>query len=252
MWWKILLIIFALFILFFFQSIHVSISYTDEFKLVAGLGFIRVNVLNLIDKFKNKPEKEDEEKKEKKPKKEKPKKEAKQEEEQPEIEKTNVFKEVIELRGVDGAVDLLSEFSSLLSKFGGGLAKHFVIRQLYVRFAVSGKDSADVAEKFGKMNALVFSSLGIMSSACNVKRHDIVITPDFLGQVDKQEVKIHFSYRLASLIFVALRALKDFLAILKREKSINAKIKARSRAKALARERQEYLEEMKQSQTQEG
>ena len=249
MWWKILLIIFSLIILFFLQSIHISISYADEFKLVAGLGFIRINVLKLLDKFKNKPKKEGKEKKEKKQKAEE---ETSEQEEKPEIEKTNVFKEVIELRGVDGAVDLLSEFASLLSKFGKGLAKHFVIRKLYVRFAVKGKDSAEVAENFGKMNTVVFSSLGVMSAACTVKKHDIVITPDYLGKIKKQEVIIHFSYRLASLIFVALRALKDFLAILKREKSINSRIKARSRAKALARERQEYLEEMKQSETQEG
>jgi len=37
------------------------------------------------------------------------------------------------------------------------------------------------------------------------------------------------SYRLLALIAVALGALKDFLQIMKREKKINARIKARSK-----------------------
>ena len=114
MWWKIILIILALIFLFFCQSVHIIISYDGEFKLIAGLGLIRLNILKLAEKFLNKPR---EKKSEDEEKKEEPKEEKKEEEkeEKPAEEKPNVFKEVIELRGVDGAVDLLSEFSSLLS-----------------------------------------------------------------------------------------------------------------------------------------
>ena len=237
MWWKVLLIIFGLLFLFLCQSIHIIVRYEGDVTIIAGLGFIRLNVLKMLDKMKKKPKKE-KEKKEPKPK------------ETPKEKPPNVFLEVWQLRGVDGAIDLLSQFATLLSKFGSSLGKHFVVRKLYVRYSVSGKDSADVAEKFGKINAAIFASLGKMSASCAVKHHDIVITPDFLGKKPMQKADIHVSYRLISLIAVALSALKDFLDIMKREKKINARIKARSRAKALARERQEYLEEMKEAENQ--
>ena len=227
MWWKILLIIFALIFLFFWQSVHIIIAYDGEFKLIAGLGLIRLNILKLLDKFKNKP------KKEKTPEEEKSQEEAQEQEEEkeekPKQAKPNVFKEVLELRGFDGAVDLLSEFSSLLAGFGGGLIKHFIIRKLVVHYGVTGKDAADTAIKFGAISAAIFPSIGVISKAAKVKKRDIVIIPDYTGSEDKQEIYIHMSYRLLALIAVALGALKDFLQIMKREKKINARIKARSK-----------------------
>ena len=231
MWWIILLIIFALIFLFFWQSLHIVISYDGEFKLIAGLGLIWLDVLKLFDKFienskKDKPKKE----KKEKDKEEKPKEEKKEpEEEQP--AKPNVFKEVIELRGFDGAIDLLSEFASLLGKFGNGLAKHFVIRKITVDYAVCGDDAADTAIKFGAISASIFSLLGVIGSYSKIKKRNVNITADYTGSEDSQNVYIHMSYRLLSLIAVALAALKDFLQIMRREKSINARIRARSKAR---------------------
>ena len=230
MWWKILLIIFALIFLLLFSSIHIIISYDGKFKLIAGFGLIRINVLNLVNKFMNKPKKE-------KPKKEEPEKQEKKEKtkEEPKDEKEakpNVFKEVIELRGFDGAIDLLSEFASMLGKFGHGLFKHFVIRKITLEYSVCGKDAADTALKFGAVNASVYPLLGKIGSHSPIKKHHINIYADYLGHMEKQTVYIHMSYRLISLLAVALGTLRDFLKIMKREKSINARIKARSAAKA--------------------
>ncbi|MBR0415413.1 MAG: DUF2953 domain-containing protein [Clostridia bacterium] len=236
MWWKILLIIFALIFLFFWQSVHIIIAYDGEFKLIAGLGLIRLNILKLLDKFKNMQKKE-KKPKEEKPEEEEPEEKKEEEEETPKETKPNVFQEVLELRGFDGAVDLLSEFSSLLAKFGGGLMKHFIIRKLVVHYGVTGKDAADTAIKFGAISTALFPSIGVINKAAQVKKHDIVIIPDYTGSEDTQEIYIHMSYRLLALIAVALGALKDFLQILKREKKINARIKARSkirREKAVA------------------
>lgn len=230
MWWKILLIIFALIFLFFVQSVHIRVCYDGELTIIAGLGFIRLNVLKLVDKLKNKPKKE-------KPKKEKPEKEKKPEEEKPKEEKEskpNVFQEVWELRGVDGALDLLSEFASLLAKFGSGITKHFVIRRIVVDYAITGKDAADTAKKYGMTGAAIYSLLGVIAAYAHIKKQDVHLYADYTGSIRKQVVDIHISYRLLSLIAVALGAVKDFLQIIKREKSINARIKARSKQRAQA------------------
>ena len=236
MWWKILLIILALIFLFFWQSLHIIVSYDGEFKLTAGLGLIWLDVVKLVDRFKNMSNKEKKEKKEK-PKKEKEVKEEKDEESDTEETpaKPNVFKEVLELRGFDGAVDLLSEFASLLSKFSGGLVHHFIIRKIVVHYSVTGNDAADTAIKFGAISGALFSSLGVISSSAQVKKHDIVIIPDYTGSVDRQKIYIHVSYRFLALIAVALGALKDFLVIMRKEKSINARIKARSKMRQQAK-----------------
>lgn len=228
MWWKILLIIFAVIFLFLWQSVHIIIAYDGTFKLKAGLGLIRIDVLKLVDSIKNKPKKEKSEKK-KKPKKEK------EEKDEPKEKKPNVFSEVIALRGVDGAVDLLSEFASLLNKFGGGLVKHFIIRKLILKLGICGKDAADTAIKFGETNAAICVPLGVIASHARLKKHEIEIVPDYLGQIHSQYVYIHMSYRILSLLAVLLGAAKDFLGIIKKESKINARIKARSKARAQAR-----------------
>ncbi len=232
MWWIILIIIFALIFLFFWQSLHIVISYDGEFKLIAGLGLIWLDILKLYDKFieNSKKEKPKKVKKEKK-KEEKPEAEEETESEEEKPAKSNVFKEVIELRGFDGAIDLLSEFASLLGKFGNGLAKHFIIRKIQVDYAVCGDDAADTAIKFGAVNASIFSLLGVIGSYSKIKKRSVNIKADYIGQADTQKVYIHMSYRLLSLIAVALTALKDFIQIMRREKSINARIRARSKAK---------------------
>ena len=226
MWWIILLSIFALIFLLLWQNIHVIVSYKGEFKLVAGLGLIRLDIMKLLNKPK-KPKEEKPEKEEKKKDEGEKKEEPKEKKEKP----PNVFQEVWNLRGVDGAIDLLSEFASLLNKFGGGLAKHFVVRNLYVRYAVQGKDAADTAIKFGIICPLIFAPLGIIDSKAQLKKHDIIITPDYLGNQDLQEVEIHISYKILSLLAVALGAAKDFIVILNREKKINERIKTRSKQK---------------------
>lgn len=229
MWWIILLSIFALIFLLLWQNVHVIVSYNEEFKLKAGLGLIRLDIMKLLNKS--------DKSKEEKPKKEKKKKDSgdKKEDKENEKEKTekppNVFKEVWNLRGVDGAIDLLSEFATLINDFGGGLIKHFVIRKIKVRYSVHGKDAADTAIKFGLICSLIFSPLGVISSKAKVKKEDIIITPDYLGNQEQQEVELHISYKILSLLAVAIGALIDFLKINSRQKKINERIKTRSKQK---------------------
>lgn len=229
MWWIILLSIFALIFLLLWQNVHVIVSYKGEFKLIAGLGLIRLDIMKLL----NKPKKPKEEKpeKEKKKKDEGEKKEDKDKEKEKKEKPPNVFQEVWRLRGVDGAIDLLSEFATLINDFGDGLVKHFVIRKIFVRYSVHGKDAADTAIKFGVICPLIFSPLGVISSKAKVKKHDIIITPDYLGNQEQQEVELHISYKILSILAVGVKAVIDFLKINSREKKINERIKTRSRQK---------------------
>ncbi len=225
MWWKILLGIFAVIFLILWQNIHVMVAYDGEFKLIAGLGIIRLDILKLLKKPKEpkeeKPEKEEEkkdkgEKKEEKEKKEKP---------------PNVFKEVWILRGVDGVIDLLGEFSSMLYEFDDIFIKHFVIRKIYIRYSVSGEDSAQTAKKFGLINALVYTNLGLIGSRAKLKKHDTIITPDYLGNQDYQEIEIHISYKILSILAVLLFSGKDLIKIITHEKKVNQRIKTKSNNK---------------------
>ncbi len=225
MWWKILLGIFAVIFLILWQNIHVMVAYDGEFKLIAGLGIIRLDILKLLKKPKEpkeeKPEKEEKkkdkgEKKEEKEKKEKP---------------PNVFKEVWILRGVDGVIDLLGEFSSMLYEFDDRFIKHFVIRKIYIRYSVSGEDSAQTAKKFGLINALVYTNLGLIGSRAKLKKHDTIITPDYLGNQDYQEIEIHISYKILSILALLLFSGKDLIKIITHEKKVNQRIKTKSNNK---------------------
>ena len=225
MWWKILLGIFAVIFLILWQNIHIKISYDGEFKLIAGLGIIRLDILKLINKPK-KPKEEKPEKEEKKKDKGE-KKEEKEEKEKP----PNVFKEVWILRGVDGVIDLLSEFASMLYEFDDSFIKHLIIRKIYLRYDVSGKDSAQTAKKFGLINALVYTNLGLIGSRAKLKKHDTIITPDYLGNQDYQEAEIHVSYKILSILAVLLFSGKDLIKIITHEKKVNNRIKTKSKIK---------------------
>jgi Ca2+/Na+ antiporter len=230
MWWKILLIIFAVIFLLLCLNIHIILSYDGEFKIFAGIGLIRLDVLKLVKKITSKKKNEDKDKDEKKEEQEKKKKE-KSDGEEKEKKKENVFKEVVELRGVDGVVDLTSEFASLLAKVAYELRKHLVIRKLVVDYNVTGKDAADTALKFGKLSAVFFTNYGIICSLVKVKNREVNFVPDYLGSKSNQKMIIHISYRILSLIAVALSGLKGFMKINSREKSINARIKQKRKIK---------------------
>lgn len=228
MWWKILLIIFAVIFLLLCLNIHIIVAYDGGVKIKAGVGLIRIDVLKLVQKMmsKKKPEKkpEDEEK-------EKAEKEEKEKKKKTEEKKENVFKEVIKLRGVDGVVDLISEFASLLSTLTYKLRKHLVIRKLVVNATVTGKDSAATALNFGRISAVFFTNLGIVSSLVKVKRRDVSFVPDYLGSKSSQTMVIHISYRILSLIGVGLSGLFGFMKINSRQKAINDRIKQRRKIK---------------------
>lgn len=228
MWWKILLIIFALIILLLCQSVHIVVGYDGEFSLKVGLGLIKLDALKLIDKMmggKKKDKKKDSS--DKSEDKKKDKKGKKEENKDSEKKKDSLFKAVNDLRGVNGIVDLTVDLARLLGSTTDSFRKHLVFRKLIVNYNVTGSDAAETALKFGRISAVFFPNLGILCSIVKVRKKEINFVPDFLGSKSNQQMVIHISYRIIAILSVVLGALFGYLKVNNRHKSINARINQR-------------------------
>lgn len=226
MWWKILLIIFAVIFLLLCLNIHIIVSYEKELSVKAGIGFIRLDILKLAGKFmgSGKKKKGGKDKKDKEPEKENKDKEDKKEKE-PKMKKDNLFKDVKKLRGANGIIELISDLIALLNKTTQKFRKHLIFREVTVNYNVIGKDAADTALKFGRSSAVFFTNYGILCNLVSVKKSDIKFVPDYLGSKSNQKLVIHISYRILAILSLAVGALFGYLKVNSKHKSINERIK---------------------------
>ena len=117
--------------------------------------------------------------------------------------------------GITGLIELINDLASELKTGLGKTFRTFVIRELYFYITVAGKDSASTAIKYGRICAAVFPSLGKICTMMKVKKYDIDISPDFLANKGKTEVRAVISVRplilINSVVVMGIRFLYRYL-----------------------------------------
>lgn len=163
-------IIFLIITLLFCIRVNFMLSYKDKFSFEIRWLFIKFNVSNEKPKKLKKAKKKHHEKKtpEKKP-----------------SSVSEKFKIFYENKGLSGFIELLHSFTTALSNFARRLLKSFCIKELSVLIKVAGGDAAATAEKYGKVCALIYPAFGTLCSMIKVKKINIDIAPNFLGEKDK-------------------------------------------------------------------
>lgn len=136
----------------------------------------------------------------------------------PKKKKTNPLLEFYNNSGFSGTLKLIRDVAGIVKKYLGSLfVRHLVVGELFLELDVAGKDSADVAEKFGKISAGVCPSLAFLQAHLKIKSRDITIRPDFLGEksVAKFRVKLRFKpfWLLNSTIYAAVKLLVQFIKV---------------------------------------
>ena len=147
-------------------------QYKDEFELEVRWLFIKYKLYPPKDEKPEKEKKDDKKdpKKDKKPKKSK---------------KTNPFKKFYNNQGLTGVVELINTTASIVNGMFKRIFKSVVINTLDIAILVTGEDSAKTAVNYGEVCAAVFPPVGLICSTMLVKKHDINITPDFIGSQSK-------------------------------------------------------------------
>ncbi len=191
----ILLGVIAFFVIILSVKITVNAEYFDDFRLSAGWGFLKFQILPA--KKSNKP------KKEKKPK-EKKKEESvpdPESEEQLTEKNENIFVTFYNNQGFDGVVQLIYNAVSALGKMFGSFKKHIIIRELYLYMTITGNcDAAETAIDYGKMCQKIFPAMSFICSNLFVKKYDVEIEPDFLGL--KNKAQFAFSIHIRPIFFI--------------------------------------------------
>ena len=73
------------------------------------------------------------------------------------------------------------------------LLSHVHIHPLDLKIAVAGEDAAQTALTAGRMNAVVFPTLGVLSRAVKLKNPDVLILPRF----DVQTTRVYFRAKIS-------------------------------------------------------
>lgn len=193
----ILLGIILFFVVILSLRITIDAEYFDEFKL--NIKWLFINIPVLPAKKKDKPQKEE------KPKKEKPKKEpAPEPEPNPDEQgekKENIFVTFYNNQGFDGVIELVNNAVSSLGKMFSSFKKHIVFRELYLFMTVTGGcDAAETAMEYGRTCQKVFPAMGYIVSNFPVKKYDVEIEPDFLG--NKNSAQFAFSVHIRPIFFI--------------------------------------------------
>ena len=188
-------------------SIRITISgeFFDEFRLNVKWLFLKIDVLPANKKDKSKKEKAPKEKKEK----------PQAEEvvtETPAEKKENIFVKFYNNQGFDGVIQLINNVGNALGKLMHSFKKHIVLRELYLWMTVTGGcDAAETALEYGRICQKVFPAMSFICTNLTVKKYDVEIQPDFLGNKNKAEFAFSVSVRpifiLNALIVLAFRLL---------------------------------------------
>ncbi len=181
----------------------VTVHYEGDIALSVKWLFLKFDILPKKEK-KPKKKKKKKNKKDKKPKKEKDEGEKKPEKEiikEPKEHDGNMFLNFYKYRGVDGVLQLLKDTVKAIGGLFGRIFRAFRIEELYIAMAVGGGDSAEIAEKYGKICAAAFPAMGLIVNKLNIKKYSIDISPDFI--YGNNEAKLHTKISLRPIKLIA-------------------------------------------------
>lgn len=161
--------------------VRVSFTYSDKIYLTVKYLFIKLNILPVSDK-----------KKDKKPKPEKEEKPKEDIEETPKEKKPNPILNMLKANGYDGMMEVLKNLGQVMGKYGGKLFKSVVFDEIDIYADIGTGDSARTALKYGETCQIVYPLVGFICSNNVVKKYDINIEPDFLANNSDGEFHLDF------------------------------------------------------------
>ena len=196
-------VLLLLFLLTLF-NIYIYADYNNELFLSLKVAFIKIKLLP------QKPEKKVQPKKKTKPKTKKKKPEKK------EKQKSFDLKKYVKQKGVSGILNIVKSISKLVSGTLKDLFSKITVTELMIDIKVAGDDAGDSAVKYGRVCAVLFPALKLITDVVRVDRYEVNVNPDFSDEPENlAKAKVTAKIRIISILKIvfskAFTALKLYL-----------------------------------------
>lgn len=184
-WIYILIAILLLLSALMFVPIGIKARYTDSFKCVLTVGFLKFSLYPKKPKIKEKSlaNKASEDKKNPKPKK-------------------NIIKE----KGISWLLDVIKKTANLAAGALKDFFRHIIVKDLLLSVKIAGDDAADTAVKYGGCCSVVYPAFGLLLGIVKYKNCGVDITPDF-NENAKTGVYFKLNARIRA-VWIAYLAIK--------------------------------------------
>ena len=191
----------VLLLIFLILMIRVQVfaQYSDTLRLTVQVLFVK---LKLID-----PDKE-QKPKEKKKKKKKPKEKKEEPKEKKEKPKKKSFLEKLkDKKGVTGILSLLSSLAKIAGTTLKNLFSHIVIHRFDLGMAIKGEDASATAVSYGKLCAVVYPCVNIITAATVTKDYHVTVEPIFDDSRETEVyANVHAHFRIIWAVWEVLKA----------------------------------------------
>ena len=132
-----------------------------------------------------------------------------------------------EKKDFSAVIGMAIDFAASL---GGGakmLLRHVRVYRVRLRVVVAEDDAAQTAITFGRMNALVYSAYTAAQGLLNLKKPDILITPDFMAQEGSWQFEARGRLLPIVAAAAAVRIGAAFLVKTVKRQAVREKVKTR-------------------------
>lgn len=217
--------IILLILLILFSPVVIKVVYDGKAKLRVGLLFPVFSISlsepktddpkkqRKLEKKKQKKEAKKQKKAEKKKLKEEKKKAKKPSAKtEKKVKKENFIHKKIKADGLEGLIELLKEFASILGYAVKKITDHLVISKMDLKIALGGDDAAKIALNYGRIGSAVYPSIAFIQQHVKKCRHKETILPAFAQEDTRinfvMKIKIQPFFVISAAIGSAVKAFK--------------------------------------------
>lgn len=112
-----------------------------------------------------------------------------------------------------GVIDSLKLFSKILN-LSGEMIKKFIkgitLNKMKISIDVGASNAASAAIKYGQVSALLYPSLGFITSLSKPKEYSVKIRPDFLKEKISMNLELDISTQIFYILFIFLIFAKKY------------------------------------------
>ena len=109
--------------------------------------------------------------------------------------------------------DTVSTVINMLRAVDGKLRKVIIISKFEFFSSISGDDACEAAVSYGKLSAIINTSLAVLKNLVIIKRSKIIISPDFISEETKTYLHIKIRIIPAVLAFAVIKIFISYLKI---------------------------------------
>ena len=128
-----------------------------------------------------------------------------------EEKKKSVFAELLPSGGVLDIIEYLTDMLKIAGKAVRRVFAAIIIKNIGAEIMVANEDAAEAAISYGKVCAVIYPALGVLSGVVKVKNHSINVGVNFLKEKTEVEAEVNLRFRPIRIVWAGLCLLCSFL-----------------------------------------